>query len=806
MLAGAGVSFPVFAHGDEVAPVYGKECPFDHPGWRAAQTVAGVAMEADPSCEPDNPDVIAAAVAGTNNVPPMVLMGSGLAPDAVVKSDDRDGDGDPDVIHIHLEIIGLNEGTAPQLRYEIAPGVAPAFWTFAPKTSGMVTEGSYASYLMRMPAPVIRVEQGDTVYITVENTHYLPHTIHFHGTDHPYLDADGEGNDGVPLTSEKPILPGQQRTYNITPRTTGTMFYHCHVQPDVHVLMGLQGMFIIEKNRPHNLVQTLNPGGGEVRYRSQASREEFDGEYDLQYQDVDKELHDIPKHTDDPREVARLTNRVYDVTERTPDYFLLNGKSFPYTLRDSQIIVQPDKRYRLRILNGGSETVSLHTHGHKFTVLAYDGVELSPAQRYQRDVLGLTAAQRADVILDTHDDGLDSYGPGVWLFHDHREPATTTNGMFPGGDLSMITYRQYLKDDGFPRTRGMPLAQFFQPAYYQRKVPVWGDMEPVLLGAPQAGSPWRTLLPALLVLLFAAAAGWLLKVFWRRRRGGAGILAAACVLGAAAAGLPHPVQAQDAHEHSHAVSGHEQMDAMPAEPDAHGSGMPGMSTETPAGAGAMQGRQSMQDMPGMEHGAHGAAGGMTMNMPGMRMRRAGTSMVMNENKDTLPPGCSAVAGDQAVTVRAGTRFAKQYPGTMFTYDVHTIKAAPCTRLAVTFVNEDAVRHQFMVHGLPGSVYPGGMFTIEVTGPGKETGSFITPSQTETLMIHCGVPQHEEKGMKAELKNGGGEGDLPNIPGISRTEPGKAPHLPRLLVLAGIIGILIGILISSPQRDTKTGRG
>ena len=52
-----------------------------------------------------------------------------------------------------------------------------------------------------------RAEQGDQISITLENTHYLPHTIHFHGVDHPYhffLDTPDlkekqrVRNDGVP--------------------------------------------------------------------------------------------------------------------------------------------------------------------------------------------------------------------------------------------------------------------------------------------------------------------------------------------------------------------------------------------------------------------------------------------------------------------------------------------------------------------------------------------------------------------------------------------------------------------------------
>jgi hypothetical protein len=33
-------------------------------------------------------------------------------------------------------------------------------------------------------------------------------------------------------------------------------------------------------------------------------------------------------------------------------------------------------------------------------------------------------------------------------------------------------------------------------------------------------------------------------------------------------------------------------------------------------------------------------------------------------------------------------------------------------------------------------------------------------------VHCELAQHAEKGMKAQLKVGGGDGDLPSIPALS----------------------------------------
>ena len=438
-------------------------CPPVNRNWREEQLVDGIRIQESGLCQPDNPAEIAAFVKGTNNVSLPVLMRTQLAPDAVVKENDIDNDGDPDDIHIRLEVTELN-GHSPDMEefipaYSIAPGIQPGFWAFTPKQRGMATvnfESIQANDMLRLPSPVIRVEQGDRLRVTLENTHYMPHTIHFHGVDHPYQDAGGEGNDGVPRISEMMIMPGESRTYDMTPRQTGTMFYHCHVQPQVHVLMGLQGMFVVEENRPDNRVQTFNVGAAHVRYPSVAVRENYAREYDLQYSEADRELHELIQQSSDPRIIAKATNREYNSTGRVPEYFLLNGRSFPYTMRESLVLVKPDEKIKLRVLNAGAEGVSLHTHGHKVTITHYDGVEQNPIARVTRDVVWLSAAQRLDLELNTTNDGLHSYGEGVWFIHDHREQAVTTDGMNPGGDISMIVYEKFLGEDGIPETVGGP--------------------------------------------------------------------------------------------------------------------------------------------------------------------------------------------------------------------------------------------------------------------------------------------------------------------------------------------------------------
>src|SRR5262249_52279976 len=93
-------------------------------------------------------------------------------------------------------------------------------------------------------------------------------------------------------------------------------------------------------------------------------------------------------------------------------------------------------------------------------------------------------------------------GPGVWLLHDHTQPAASNKGVNPGGDHTAIVYQDYMGADGLPLdTLGghSGHAEYFKPEYYHGKVPVF---DPQIFGTtaenyekagptpPPAGGPF----------------------------------------------------------------------------------------------------------------------------------------------------------------------------------------------------------------------------------------------------------------------------------------------------------------------------
>lgn len=158
------------------------------------------------------------------------------------------------------------------------------------------------------------------------------------------------------------------------------------------------------------------------------------------------------------------------------------------------------------------------------------------------------------------------------------------------------------------------------------------------------------------------------------------------------------------------------------------------------------------------------------------------TMIMGQNLDKLPSSCKSISEEVEITVRAGRKYAAKFPGTAFAFDQQQWHVKPCAKVTWHFVNEDNIRHQFMMHGLPKYLYKYGMFHLEVTGPKTVTGTIIVPGTDDTFLVHCDISHHMEKGMKAQLVVGKGGEDIPGIPGLTPyniNDTYEAENLPKV---------------------------
>ncbi len=88
--------------------------------------------------------------------------------------------------------------------------------------------------------PVVRIRQGDSLRVRLENRLSEHTTIHWHGVRVP------NAMDGVQYVTQPPVRPGEDFLYEFTPPDTGTFFFHPHCDETGQVGRGMAGVLIVE--------------------------------------------------------------------------------------------------------------------------------------------------------------------------------------------------------------------------------------------------------------------------------------------------------------------------------------------------------------------------------------------------------------------------------------------------------------------------------------------------------------------------------------------------------------------------------
>ncbi len=280
------------------------------------------------------------------------------------------------------------EGQVREFRLE----AKPAKWEIAP---GIVTDGW--TYNGQVPGPELRVREGDLVRVILTNHLPVPTTIHWHGVELNYK------MDGVPGVTQETVQPGETFTYEYIATPAGTRMYHSHQDTNGQIELGLFGALIIE------------PREGP--------------KYDLERTIILRE-----RALDFTPEVAQGTQTVRSADSGNGrggalqyDLFLMDGKAGPAI---PPILVKPNQRVLLRLINLGNLVHSMHLHGHTFTIVATDGNPVPPGARFRKDTVIIGPGERYDVEVVTNN-------PGVWMFHCHM-PNHGENGM-----MTMMQYEGF---------------------------------------------------------------------------------------------------------------------------------------------------------------------------------------------------------------------------------------------------------------------------------------------------------------------------------------------------------------------------
>jgi FtsP/CotA-like multicopper oxidase with cupredoxin domain len=244
------------------------------------------------------------------------------------------------------------------------------------------------TYNGTVPGPMIRVTEGDRVRIAVKNELPEPTTIHWHGVEVP------NSMDGVPGVTQDPIQPGETFIYEFAAKPAGTFMYHSHYEGDVQVSAGLYAPFIIDPKSP-----------------------------DIDPPDVDQVLMISEWLVRSGQTFAAMP-----MAGMEPNYFTINGKSFPST---PSITVKKGERVRLRLIGIGQFIHPMHLHGMPFKIVATDGHAVPQAAQLTKDTVSVAPGERYDIQFVASE-------PGQWKLHCHILHHTTNNNIEPGGLMIMV--------------------------------------------------------------------------------------------------------------------------------------------------------------------------------------------------------------------------------------------------------------------------------------------------------------------------------------------------------------------------------
>ncbi len=230
-------------------------------------------------------------------------------------------------------------------RFKPEPAPQTALWSFDGKTQ----------------PPVLRLKQGETLRLRVENKTERPLSLHWHGV------RNKNSMDGVGGVTQAPIAPGADFTYEFTPPDAGTFLIRPLVvggssEPSGR---GLAGLLVVEEKVPPTL----------------------DGDLTLLMQDW---------RLDDQGALLPFGQVPFAASSgRLGNIVSVNGRVVPEAIE-----ARPNARLRLRLANGcNARATRIRFDGLKVYVVAVDG---QPTDTFEplRATLPFGPGTRYDLLVD----------------------------------------------------------------------------------------------------------------------------------------------------------------------------------------------------------------------------------------------------------------------------------------------------------------------------------------------------------------------------------------------------------------------
>ena len=254
-----------------------------------------------------------------------------------------------------------------------------------------------------IPAPTLRLREGDDVTIRVTNRLPVDTSIHWHGILLPYQ------MDGVPGISFKGIAPGETFVYRFKLQQSGTYWYHSHSA--FQEMTGMYGALIIEpreeKHRAdQDYVVELSDWTDEDPMRALSKLKVQSDVYNFNQSTFFDFTDDVSKMG---LQAALEKRQMWNQMRMSPtDLADLSAATFTFLMNGTTPagnwngLFQRGDRVRLRFINAASNSFyDVRIPGLKLTVIQADGQDVEPVTV---DEFRFGPGETYDVMVEPQDD------------------------------------------------------------------------------------------------------------------------------------------------------------------------------------------------------------------------------------------------------------------------------------------------------------------------------------------------------------------------------------------------------------------
>ncbi len=260
------------------------------------------------------------------------------------------------------------------------------------------------TYGGQVTGPELRVREGETLRVLLENRLPEPTTIHWHGIPVP------NAMDGVPDITQPAVPPGERFLYEFTVPVPGTYFYHTHV--GVQLDRGLAGALIVEPGREElaydrEVVLVLDDWLDGIAGTPEEALRQLVGAGHGGHGGHGMGHGTMPGGSmPGMGTMPGMTGTGGEPPEVEPDlvypFYLVNGRP---PERPFEFVGKRGDVLRLRLVNAASATIfRVVLAGHRLVVVQADGQPIEPLEG---DALRIGMGERYDLLVR-----LDN--PGIW--------------------------------------------------------------------------------------------------------------------------------------------------------------------------------------------------------------------------------------------------------------------------------------------------------------------------------------------------------------------------------------------------------